>query len=151
MEKEKKKKIEEFVEKFFQKIGVFPIIKKLEKEKDTLSISLEIKEGEFLIGERGKTLQQIQGVLGRILRRILGENFIFNLDINDYKKKKEKHLMEIAQSLADWVALEKKEKELPPMPAYQRRIIHLALAKREDVQTESKGEEPERRVVIKPV
>jgi len=47
------------------------------------------------------------------------------------------------------VALTKKEKSLAPMPAYERRIIHLELAGRQDVITESIGQEPERRVMIK--
>ncbi len=56
----------------------------------------------------------------------------------------------MANSAADEVALIKKEKWLPIMPAYERRIIHLELSLREDVVTESIGEEPERRVVVKP-
>ncbi|RLC39293.1 MAG: hypothetical protein DRH33_03225, partial [Candidatus Nealsonbacteria bacterium] len=72
------------------------------------------------------------------------------LDINQYKKNKIEYLNDLAKSTADEVALSKKEKILPPMPSYERRIIHLTLAEREDVQTESQGEEPERRVVIKP-
>ena len=57
----------------------------------------------------------------------------------------------MAISAADDVALTKKEKQLPPMTAYERRIIHLELASaRPDVVTESIGQEPERRVAIKP-
>jgi len=56
----------------------------------------------------------------------------------------------LAKEIADEVALTKKEKILPPMPAYERRIIHLELAQRPDVTTQSIGQEPERRVVIKP-
>ncbi|PJA84129.1 MAG: hypothetical protein CO145_02195, partial [Candidatus Nealsonbacteria bacterium CG_4_9_14_3_um_filter_37_13] len=69
---------------------------------------------------------------------------------NGYKKKKLDYLKELARSLADEVALTKKEKNLPPMAAYERRIIHLELAGRSDVTTESIGEEPERRVVVRP-
>ncbi|MCD6402414.1 hypothetical protein J7L36_00985, partial [bacterium] len=73
-----------------------------------------------------------------------------NLDINKYKKKKTEYLKELANSVADQVALTKKEKVLPPMQAFERRIIHLELADRSDVTTESIGKEPERRVVVKP-
>ena len=59
-------------------------------------------------------------------------------------------MRETANSVADEVALTKKEKELAPMPAYERRVIHLELADRKDVTTESIGEEPKRRVVIRP-
>jgi len=59
-------------------------------------------------------------------------------------------LKELAKSVADEVALTKKERILEPMSAYERRIIHLELASRPDVTTESIGKEPKRRVVIKP-
>ncbi|PIR71473.1 MAG: hypothetical protein COU43_02475 [Candidatus Nealsonbacteria bacterium CG10_big_fil_rev_8_21_14_0_10_37_25] len=85
-----------------------------------------------------------------ILWLILTEPFFIDLDINGYKKKKLDYLKELARSLADEVALTKKEKNLPPMAAYERRIIHLELAGRSDVTTESIGEEPERRVVVRP-
>ena len=60
-------------------------------------------------------------------------------------------MKDLAKELADEVALTKKEKVLSPMPSYERRIIHLEISKREDVKTESIGEEPERRIVIKPI
>jgi len=72
------------------------------------------------------------------------------LDINDYKKKKVEYLREMARDAANEVSLSKKEKNLVSMPAYERRVIHLELADREDVITESVGEEPERSVIIKP-
>jgi len=56
----------------------------------------------------------------------------------------------MARGLADEVVLTKKEKILPAMPAYERRIIHLELASRSDVTTESIGKEPDRQIVIRP-
>jgi len=78
------------------------------------------------------------------------ENFYIDLDVNDYKKKKSEYLRELARDTANDVVLTKKEKMLEPMPAYERRVIHLELAGRTDVASESVGQEPERRVVIKP-
>jgi len=95
-------------------------------------------------------LTEIQHLLKAILRRKISEVFYIDLDINDYKKKKKEYLKELAISTADEVALSKKQKELPAMPAYERRIIHMALAERNDVITESVGEGIERRPVIKP-
>jgi len=85
-----------------------------------------------------------------ILRKKIKDQFYIDLDINDYKKKKIEYLKEMARSLADEVALLKKEKFLPPMSSYERRIIHLEIAERKDVTSQSFGEEPERKVVIKP-
>jgi spoIIIJ-associated protein len=103
-----------------------------------------------LIGQNGQTLVEIQHLLKAILRRKIPEQFYIDLDINDYKKKKAEYLREMANSLADEVALTKKEKLLAPMPAHERRIIHLELTERNDVVTEGIGESAERRVIIRP-
>ncbi len=66
------------------------------------------------------------------------------------KRKKYEYLRELAKSVADEVALTKKEKQLAPMPAHERRIIHLELVGRTDIISESIGQEPERKIVIKP-
>jgi spoIIIJ-associated protein len=93
---------------------------------------------------------EIQHLLNAIFKKEIGEEFFLDLDIEGYKEKKVKYLKELARSVADEVALTKKERILEPMPAYERRIIHLELASRPDVTTESIGKEPKRRVVIKP-
>ena len=130
-----------------------------EKEISTLCINLKTKEPQILIGERGQTLLEIQQLLKVILKRTLRqaqgkksneEPFFIDFDIEGYKKKKIEYLKEMVMSVADEVALTKKEKWLPSMPAYERRIIHLELAERGDVTTESVGEEPERKIVVKP-
>ena len=76
--------------------------------------------------------------------------FYFNLDINDYKKKKVEYLKDLAKDLADQVSLNKEEKVLLPMSSYERRIIHAELSKRTDVLTESQGDSFDRHIVIKP-
>ncbi len=118
--------------------------------EDAFRVNLETEIPQLLIGENGQTLAEIQHVFKLILRRKFGPGFYLDLDISNYKKKKRVYLEELAKTVADEVALNKEEKELPAMPASERRIIHLALANRSDVLTESQGEEPERRIVIKP-
>lgn len=144
--------IEKITQEFFEKMSFQPeiTVKSLSDDK-TVSIELKIEEPQVLIGERGQTLSEIQHLLKAILRRnITDEFFYINLDVNDYKKKKTEYLKEIAGSIADEVALSKKERVLEPMPAYERRIIHLEIAGRENVTSESLGQEPDRRVVIRP-
>ena len=72
-----------------------------------------------------------------------------SFDINDYQKNKEQYLRDLARTTADEVVLFKADKELPAMTPGERRIVHLELAERQDVVSESVGEGPERRVVIK--
>lgn len=150
---EKAKKI---TEEFFRKMTIQAEIKVKAQKEQTFSIDLETENPQILIGEGGRTLAEIQHLLRLILRKKLfssKENdkiFFVDLDIVDYKKKKYQHLKELARSIADEVSLSKKEKILPPMSAAERRIVHLELADRSDVVTESLGQEPERKIVIRP-
>jgi spoIIIJ-associated protein len=149
MSEELIKKIEEEVKEFFSKMG-FEVELKISRKEDVFKVDVQTKEFQDLIGEKGKTLFEIQHLLNAILKKKMGEEIFLDLDIGGYKEKKIKYLKELARSVADEVALTKKERILEPMPAYERRIIHLELASRSDVTTESIGKEPKRRVVIKP-
>lgn len=155
-------KIKEIVKEFFKKMTIEAEIEFLPLQETTsvfngkeekvyaLPINLKAEEPQILIGERGQTLLDIQQLLKAILKRKFKEPFFLDLDIDNYKKKKIEYLKEMAKALADEVALTKKEKWLPPMPPYERRIIHLELAERKDITTESVGQGPDRKVVIKP-
>ncbi len=142
--------IKKTVEEFFQKTTFEVEVDLLPEKEGTIPINLKTDEPQILIGEGGQTLNEIQHLLKAMLKRKISELFYINLDINDYKKKKTEYLRELARSLADDVSLTKKEKTLAPMPAYERRIIHLELSNRSDVASESIGEEPDRKIVIKP-
>lgn len=148
--KEQLLEIEEETKKFFNKITFAVDIELLSQKEQTVYINLTSDTPQILIGEKGQTLMEIQQVLSAILKRKIQEPFFIDIDINDYKKRKIEYLKEMAKTLADEAALTKEEKWLPPMPAYERRIIHLELTERTDVMTESIGQEPERKVVIRP-
>lgn len=143
-------KIKEITREFFQKTTLDVEIEFSSEKEGVLPIDVKSEEPQILIGEGGQTLIEIQHLLKLALRKKIQEEFHIDLDINNYKKKKIEYLKEVAKSNADDVAISKKEKELAPMPAYERRIIHLELQNRADVIGESVGEEPERRIVIKP-
>jgi len=149
MSEEEIKTIENEVKEFFSKMG-FEVKIKVSKKEGYFKVDVETKEFQDLIGEKGKVLLEIQHLLNAILKKKMGSEIFIDLDIGGYKEKKIKYLKELARSVADEVALTKKERILEPMPAYERRIIHLELASRSDVTTESIGKEPKRRVVIKP-
>jgi spoIIIJ-associated protein len=149
MSEELKEKIEKRIKEFFSKMG-FEVETEISRIDKTFKVNVKTKDYQELIGEKGKTLLEIQHLLNAIFKKEIGEEFFLDLDIEGYKEKKVKYLKELARSVADEVALTKKERILEPMPAYERRIIHLELASRPDVTTESIGKEPKRRVVIKP-
>jgi len=142
--------IKEETERFFEKMRFEVEFEFLPQKEETLPIRIKMEEPQLLIGKEGRTLLMIQRLLGTILKRKLKGDFFIDLDINNYKTKKIEFLKELAQTTADQVALIKEERSLSPMPAFERRIIHLELAERNDVTTESIGREPERRVVVKP-
>ena len=147
------KKIQEIIGEFFSKIGVIVEAIEIKTPQDsTIPINLKMEDPQVLIGEGGQTLMEVQRLLKLVLQKKIASEarFYIDLDINDYKKKKTDYLKEMAKSTADEVSLIKKEKYLPPMSAYDRRVIHVELAGRQDIVTESVGFEPERMVAIKP-
>lgn len=151
MTKNNLEKIKEITKEFFEKTGLEIEVQVKSPQDSTTPIDLKMDEPQILIGEGGQTLAEVQWLLKAILKRKVAAEgpFYIDLDINDYKKKKIIYLKEMARSAADEVALTKKEKQLSPMLAYERRIIHLELASRGDVVTESIGKEPDRSVIIR--
>jgi len=145
----KLKDIECLTNEFFEKMG-FDVDVKCRAEQDTVFLDLRSDEPRILIGKKGDVLDSLQKILRTFLSQETGETFYLCLDINGYREKKEEYLKEVANELADEVSLTGREKELPAMSSYERRIIHLSLSNRADVLTESEGDEPRRRVIIKP-
>lgn len=148
--RENLEKIRKIIKEFFEKLTFE--VEEIEAflEAETLQVSLECPEPQILIGQNGETLNDLQRLLGAILRRQLKEDFYVSLDVNDYRAKKGEYLKEMAREAADLVSLTKKEKSLPPMSASERRVVHLELSQREDVTTESVGEGAGRQIVVKP-
>ena len=142
--------IERTVRELFKRM-TFEIkdLKVINKE-DLYLVETDIDNPKTLIGERGQVLSDLQYIIRLVIRKKIGPDIFVELDINDYKKKKKEVLCEIAQDICNEVIFTKKEKALPPMNPYERRVIHLALKDREGIKTESVGEGSERQVVIKP-
>lgn len=102
-----------------------------------------------LIGYKGKTIESLQSLINSMLQKEDEEYAKVFVEINGYKKQKEEKLKKFANKMANNVIRFRKSIRLEPMSAYERLIIHQELANRSDVETESVGEEPRRRVVIK--
>lgn len=151
-------KIKQTAEEFFARTTMpvsqinasVSLTKKETVEDELVEINVLLEEPQILIGQGGQTLFEIQRLLRLILNKKFSNIFYLNLDINDYKKKKEEYLKSFAIDLANEAAFVKQEKALSPMPAYERRIVHAELSDRSDVTTESRGEGPDRHIVIKP-
>jgi spoIIIJ-associated protein len=101
-----------------------------------------------LIGRKGERLSALQHIVNLMLSREMGEWTRVLVDVEGYRSRREQQLREIADRAAGRVVETGKMLQLEPMPALERRWIHLALRNHPAVGTQSIGEEPNRRVVV---
>jgi spoIIIJ-associated protein len=102
----------------------------------------------LLLGREGQTLAAVQYIAGRIVAKSLGGSLRLQFDAGNYREMQDERLRELAHSLAEKVKASRRSHSTRPLSAYQRRIIHLALEGDDLVQTFSKGEGSQRRVII---
>jgi spoIIIJ-associated protein len=122
----------------------------LQANTGELPVTLNI-EGEdlgVLIGRRGQALASLQYVIRLIVAEKLKVWVPINIDIAGYKKRRYESLQDLALRLAEQVKRSRRLIMLEPMPADERRIIHLALTDNPDVTTQSMGEGDMRKVAI---
>jgi spoIIIJ-associated protein len=101
-----------------------------------------------LIGRKGERLSALQHLVNLMLSRRMGEWTRVLVDVEDYRGRRERQLRELANRAAARVEETGKMIQLEPMPALERRWIHLALRDHPQVATQSIGEEPNRRIVV---
>lgn len=141
-------KLNEVLKEFFGITGE-DVNYDISKKDNQINLVITGDNMTHLIGYKGKTIEAFQSVLNSILQREDEEYAKIFVEINDYKKKKEEKLRRLANKMAANCVKFRRPIKLEPMSAYERLIIHRELADRKDVETESIGEEPRRRVVIK--
>jgi spoIIIJ-associated protein len=121
-----------------------------EEREDHVRYFVEGTDLGVLIGRHGSTLEALQYLVGVInSRRGLVEHKII-VDIEGYRERRESRLRRLAQRTAHEAVREGQEIALEPMPAGDRRVIHLALSSSTSVTTFSEGEEPDRCVIVTP-
>ena len=104
----------------------------------------------ILIGRRGQTLSSLQYIVRLIVAHQTKARVPIVIDVEGYKQRRYEALQALARRMAEQVKVMGRAFALEPMLAYERRIIHLALADDPDVTTESVGEGEARKVVIMP-
>lgn len=104
----------------------------------------------ILIGRKGETLGYLQYLLNLMVQRQVGEGNMFTIDVEGYRRRRERQLTTLARRMADQVRRTRKGITLEPMPANERRIVHIALAEDRQVMTESSGEGEDRAISILP-
>ncbi len=103
-----------------------------------------------LIGRKGERLSALQHLVNLMLSRRMGAWTRVLVDVEDYRGRRERQLRELAVRAAERVTETGKMLQLEPMPALERRWVHIALRDHPTVVTQSVGEEPNRRVVVLP-
>jgi len=149
MEEKKLKSVEEVLGEILGSLGIEANFK-LEEKQEAVFVSIETPTPGTLIGYHGRTLSALKRILSLIVYRRLGEWPKIILDVDGYRQKREEALKRMAFSAAQKVKFSGQQQELPPMSSEERRIVHLTLSGDSEVETESRGEGKERRVVIKP-
>jgi len=122
------------------------------EEESLTSLIFDISGDDLgiLIGRRGQTLSCLQYILRLIIGHKTKTWLPITIDVEGYKRRRYESLNSFAKQMAEQVAANERSFTLEPMSAYERRIIHLALADNPDVVTESIGQGESRRVVILP-
>lgn len=142
--------IKELAEKLLGLTGVSTEIEVVDKGEETYEVNLSTKdETGLLIGFRGENINAIQTVLGIMVKGVTGEWFRIIVNVGDYRQKQEEKLKELANVSADRAIETNEPQPIYNLNASQRRIVHMHLAERGDVESESQGEEPERYLVVK--
>ncbi len=104
----------------------------------------------ILIGRRAETLSALQYISGLIVSKELGRPVSLLVDIEGYRSRREGQIRQLARRMAEQAVKTGRRQVLEPMPANERRIIHIELRNHPEVRTESIGEEPRRKVTIIP-
>jgi len=117
-----------------------------------VSVGLNIEGDDLgiLIGRRGQTMAALQYIVRLIMAHKMQVQLPVILDVEGYKQRRCEGLRNLALRLAEQVKTRNVPFTMEPMPAFERRVVHMALADHPDVTTESSGVGESRKVVIIP-
>jgi len=131
-------------------LGLLGVTGKVEVLSDEIPLALDIKGDDLgiLIGRRGQTLACLEYITKLIVVGRLKAWLPLTVDVAGYKERRRDSLQRLALYLAEQVKSRRRAITMEPMPAGERRIVHLTLADNPDVTTQSIGEGENRKVVI---
>ena len=138
--------LEQFLKEFSNNFSDIRYEIKLDKE--FVKVDIQGNDSTKLIGYRGDVLNSLQTIMNSIANKKCVNRVRVILNIGDYKEKREKALIELAEKLSKTVLKTGKSVTLEPMVAYERKIIHNYLQEKHEVKTYSVGDEPYRKIVI---
>jgi spoIIIJ-associated protein len=127
----------------------------ISEEDGMLWCRIETPDSRFVLGREGETLKSLNHLVRKMIETGKEgspneeESARLYIDVNGYQKKRFDSLKTTAHMMAERARYFKSNIETEPMPAYERRIIHLFLEKAKNIKTESEGQGLTRRVIIK--
>jgi spoIIIJ-associated protein len=144
----------EVIETILEKMHVYANISVRLGDSDSnriqpVLIDIEGNDLSFLIGRKAETINALQFITSLIVGRELGRWIPLQIDVQHYRMRREDELRKLARRIADQVADTGRNQALEPMPPNERRIIHLELHDHPLVETESEGEDPARKVIVR--
>jgi spoIIIJ-associated protein len=139
-----------FLQKVIQQMGVTAVTIEKQQHDKQVTFMITGKQVGLLIGKHGQTLNSLQLLTQLVANRYAEEYISIIVDAENYRERREKTLMQLAEKLAEKVMKTGREIKLEPLPAHERKIIHTALANHKKVVTYSVGVEPHRYVVVSP-
>lgn len=108
-------------------------------------------DANLLIGKNGQNLAAIEHIIRAASYRNTDDSPRVTVDVNDYRRSRADQVVQMVRNVVARVRDTRRSQALLPMMPHERRIVHMELASYTDVASESTGEDPNRRVVIKPL
>lgn len=122
----------------------------IEQENSTYRVNIETEDTNLLIGYHGETIRALEHIIKLLFwKKTPSPEVSIVVDIQNYRKRQEKNVLEMADRKADIARKTQKTQILPPMSPYFRRVVHLHLGQFEDLETVSIGEGDRRQITIK--
>jgi len=118
--------------------------------RPTILVEVLGNDLSILIGKRAETLNALQYITRLIVGKEIGHGVNLTVDVEGYRSRREQNLRQLARRMASQAVKTGRKQMLEPMPANERRIIHIELRDNDEVYTESVGEEPRRKITIIP-
>ena len=121
------------------------------ENKIELTVSIYTPDDvRFLIGKNGQNLKALEHLVRSMFMKDNKEIHGISVDLNDYRRSRVSCVIDMAKHAVQRVRNTQKAETLLPMSASERRVVHMELASCPDIATESMGDEPNRKIIIKP-
>lgn len=139
----------EYIKNIINGMGIDDVQLETQRTENYIKITIHSENSSILIGKNGRTLSSIQNLLRAAISKQTNMKINVVLDVENYKIRQEHYIERLAKKLAKEVLKTKEPITMDSMNSYERRLVHSALANFKGISTESEGEEPNRKVVIK--